>query len=75
MPHREFEIIINSKGEVELSIHGYKGQKCLEALQFFEELVGPVQSARHTSEFYEPEEEVRFYQGLPLNQQKLPPRS
>lgn len=68
MPHREIDIIIHANGEVELSVHGYKGRKCLEAVQFFEEMVGPVRSARHTSEFYEPEEEVRYRQDLPMSQ-------
>lgn len=68
MPHREFDITIHPNGEVELSVHGYKGRKCLQAVQFFEEMVGPVRRAWHRSEFYEPEEDVRYCQDLPMSQ-------
>jgi hypothetical protein len=61
MPQREFEITIGPDGNVELLIKGYKGKRCLEALKQFRELIGPVQSQRETSEFYEPEEEVQYH--------------
>jgi acylphosphatase len=60
MPQREFDITINPDGSVEVHIQGYKGKSCLEALKIFEQAVGPVASRRETSEFYEPDEEVRF---------------
>jgi hypothetical protein len=62
MPQREFDITINRDGTVEVHIQGYKGKGCLEALKIFEQTIGPVKSRRETSEFYEPEEEVRFRQ-------------
>ena len=61
MKQREFDITIGPSGEVELSIHGYKGKSCLEVVKIFEKVVGKVKSQQETSEFYEPEEEVRFH--------------
>jgi hypothetical protein len=60
MPQREFEITIAPNGDVKLHIKGYKGNRCLEAVKLFEQLVGKVKSQKETSEFYQPEEEVRF---------------
>jgi hypothetical protein len=60
MPQREFDITIRSDGSVEVHIQGYKGKSCLEALKIFEQAVGKVESQRETSEFYEPDDTVRF---------------
>ena len=60
MAQREFDITIDPSGEVRLHIHGYKGKSCLEVVKLFEQMVGEVQSTQKTSEFYEPEEQVRF---------------
>jgi hypothetical protein len=57
---REFDITIGPDGSVELHVKGYKGKSCLEAMKMFEEIVGKVSSRRETSEFYEPDEQVRF---------------
>ncbi len=62
MPEREFEITIAPDGAVELLVKGYKGKTCLEAMKMFEQIVGEVKSQRETSEFYEPEEQVRHHQ-------------
>jgi hypothetical protein len=59
MPEREFDITISKDGSVELHIKGYKGRACLEAAKLFEKIVGETQSQSHTSEYYEPEEQVR----------------
>jgi len=59
MPQREFDITIAPDGSVELHIQGYKGKSCLEAMKLFEQIVGELKSQRETSEFYEPEEQVR----------------
>jgi hypothetical protein len=59
MPEREFDITIGKDGSVELHIKGYKGSACLEAAKLFEQIVGEMQSQRHTSEYYQPEEQVR----------------
>jgi len=61
MKQREFDITIGPGGEVELHIHGYKGKSCLEVVKAFEKVVGEVRSQRETSEYYEPEEEIRFH--------------
>jgi hypothetical protein len=60
MAQREFDITIGPTGEVELHIQGYKGKSCLEIMKLFEKTVGQLKSQQATSEFYEPEEEVRF---------------
>ena len=60
MPQREFEITIAPNGSVEVHVKGYKGKSCLEAMIIFEQVVGEMKSQRETSEFYEPDEQVRF---------------
>ena len=60
MPQREFEISIGPDGNVELHVKGYKGSRCHDAVKFFEQIVGEIQSQRETSEFYEPDEQVQF---------------
>lgn len=60
MPQREFDITIGADGNVELHVKGFKGRGCLEAMKMFEKLVGELKSQRETSEFYEPDEQVRY---------------
>jgi hypothetical protein len=60
MPSREFEITIAADGRVEVSVQGYKGKRCLEAMKIFQEVIGEVQSQELTHEYYAPEEEVRI---------------
>jgi hypothetical protein len=60
MPEREIEITIGPDGRVEAHVRGYKGRKCLEAARVLHEIIGEMNSQRETSEFYEPEEEVRL---------------
>jgi hypothetical protein len=62
MPQREFDITIAKDGSVELHVKGFKGRACLEAAKIFQEIVGEMQMERQTSEFYEPEEQVRYRQ-------------
>jgi hypothetical protein len=59
MPQREFEITIGKTGEVEIHIKGFKGRGCLAVAKIFEEIVGEMKSQEHTSELYEPEEQVQ----------------
>jgi len=61
MPQREFDITIEADGQVHLHVHGYKGKSCLEAVKMFEQIVGEIKSQQMTSEFYEPEELVRYH--------------
>lgn len=60
MPQREFELTISPTGEVEIHVKGYKGRRCLEAMKFFQEIVGELKQEQHTSEYYEPEEDVSY---------------
>ncbi len=60
MAQREFSITIGADGSVEVHVKGYKGRNCSEAVKLFEQIVGEVKSEQKTSEFYEPEELVRF---------------
>jgi hypothetical protein len=60
MAQREFDITIAADGMVELHVKGFKGKSCLEVVKLFEQMVGEVTSTQKTSEFYEPEEQVRF---------------
>ncbi len=60
MPEREYDITIEPNGEVHLHVRGYKGKGCLEAVRMFEKMVGELKSQQATSEFYEPDEVVRF---------------
>lgn len=60
MPQREFDITIGADGNVELHVKGFKGKGCLEAMKVFEKIVGELKSQRETSEFYEPDEQVRY---------------
>ena len=59
MPQREFDITIAPDGSVQLHVQGYKGKSCLDAIKVFEEIVGELKERRETSEFYEPDEQVR----------------
>jgi len=61
MKQREFEITIGPDGAVEVHVKGYKGKRCLEAVKLFERIVGEMKSQRLTSEYYDPEEEVRYH--------------
>lgn len=60
MPQREFDITISPDGSVEVHLQGYKGKSCLDAIKVFQEIVGELKEQRQTSEFYEPEEQVRY---------------
>ncbi len=61
MRQREFEITIGPDGSVEVHVKGYKGKRCLEAVKFFEQIVGETRSQQLTSEYYDPEEEVQYH--------------
>jgi hypothetical protein len=60
MKAREYEITISPAGEVEVHVDGFKGKGCMEAIRFFEEVVGQSRDVRHTAGYYEPEEDVRI---------------
>lgn len=58
MKAREYEITIGPTGEVEIHVEGFQGKGCVEAVRFFEQIVGQTQELRHTSGYYEPDEDV-----------------
>jgi len=60
MRQREFDISISPDGSVEVQVKGYHGKRCLEAVKWFEQMIGEMQARRLTSEYYDPEEEVQF---------------
>ncbi len=60
MPQREFDVSIGPNGTVEVTVKGYKGKGCLEAVKMFEKIVGELREEQKTSEFYEPDEVVRY---------------
>lgn len=60
MAQREFDLIIGPDGRVELSVQGYKGKGCLEAMKIFQEVVGELQAQNLTAEYYAPEEDVHI---------------
>ena len=60
MPQREFDITIAPDGSVELHLKGFKGKGCLDVMKMFEQVVGELKSQQKTSEFYEPDEQVRY---------------
>lgn len=57
---RDYEITISPSGEVEIHMDGFKGKGCLEAVRFFESLIGEAREIRNTSAFFEPDETVHF---------------
>ena len=61
MPQREFEVVIGPTGTVEVTVKGYKGKGCLEAVKVFEKIVGELRSEQKTNEFYEPDELVQYH--------------
>lgn len=60
MKQREFEVIIEPDGTVEVQVRGFKGRGCLEVAAWFEQTIGELQSKQLTSEFYDPEEQVQY---------------
>ena len=49
----ELEIEIAADGQVRVVTHGVKGRRCLDYLEIFRELLGPVSSKQTTPEFNE----------------------
>ena len=61
MKAREYEITISLTGEVEIHVEGFQGKGCVEAIRFFEQMIGQTQELRHTSGYYEPDEDVTLH--------------
>ena len=49
----ELEIHISPEGQVTLDVKGRKGKACLETVDAFKKLLGPVKEQKLTSEYYE----------------------
>lgn len=57
---RELEVTIAPDGTVQVHVTGFPGKQCLKVKQLLEESLGPLQSQRLTSEYYEPETETHI---------------
>lgn len=57
---RELEVTIAPDGTVQVHISGMPGKQCLQIKEILEQTIGPLQSQRLTSEYYEPEEPGRI---------------
>jgi hypothetical protein len=57
----EVEIEILANGKVVVRTKGVKGARCLEYTQFIQELLGREESRTLTSEYHEPEGQVRIH--------------
>lgn len=57
---QEVEISISASGEVKAHITGVKGKQCLKLVEALEKQVGVVKDQRLTSEYYEPEVEIKL---------------
>jgi hypothetical protein len=60
MEREEIELDIAATGEVRVHIKGLKGERCMDVVRFFQELVGPVKEQQLTREFYERDGRVRI---------------
>jgi hypothetical protein len=56
MEKKEIEFIIKPTGEVEFTVKGVKGKKCVPLADLFKTL-GEITNARNTSEYYEEDKE------------------
>lgn len=56
----EFDIVISKTGQVSVEVKGVKGPRCLEYAEVIREIVGREETRRLTSEYYEPDLEVRM---------------
>jgi hypothetical protein len=57
----EIEIQIGADGKVVVRTTGVKGPRCLEYTQFIQELIGREESRVITSEYHEPDGQVRTF--------------
>lgn len=60
MEQHDFEIEVRKNGEVKVHVKGAKGSRCMDYLEFFEKLVGPMKEKQLTHEYYEPDSKVRI---------------
>lgn len=53
MAREELEIEIDAAGAVKVTTHGIKGKKCLDYMEIFRRVLGPVESQELTAEYVE----------------------
>lgn len=59
MPQHEVEIEISPKGKVTVQVKGAKGKACMEYAEWLAQVVGKIEEQSRTSEYYEPEVQLR----------------
>lgn len=57
--HEELEIEIDPIGQVQVHVKGAKGKSCLNYVEIFREMLGPVTEETLTAEYYEAESRVQ----------------
>jgi hypothetical protein len=60
----ELEIEIDATGQVRVHVKGVPGSGCLDYMEAFRALLGPVESKELTPEYYEAETQVTGQQQL-----------
>ena len=53
MAVKEFEIIIDKKGQIKFQVKGIKGSSCIDFSRAFEEALGQIVKQELTGEYYE----------------------
>lgn len=53
----EIEVIVDAQGNIRVETVGIKGKHCLDVMEVFQEIFGPVDEHELTSEYYEPDAE------------------
>ena len=62
MSELRIEVIISSTGETRVETKGFGGRDCLQASKFLEAALGPRQSDRLTSEYFESHQSTELRQ-------------
>jgi hypothetical protein len=60
----ELEIEIGPAGQVRVEVRGAGGPSCLDYVEVFRRLLGPIQEQHLTPEYYEAETQTRAQQEL-----------
>jgi hypothetical protein len=60
MKSHELEIEITKEGKLRLETRGVKGKACLKYVELIKKIVGTIQAQELTSEYYEPDSDVKI---------------
>lgn len=60
MEQHEFDVEVRKNGEVKIHIRGVKGKRCIDYMEFFKQVIGPIKEQQYTHEYYEPDSKVRI---------------